>query len=297
MLEDISPVWWTGRQAVVTFPEDIGRFNADRVREQLLLVINRGAVALIADLTATVSCDYSGADALVGAYKRAVASGTELRLVVPAAVVRRVLSLNGLDRLVPVHATLEAAIAAGAERRKTPAAIAPARAERGDLVPAATDPAGRAGELLDRVITSTFHIGVSLQAAADLPHEVIAQRITEALSRLDDMAREVRHHLFAQHDLQAQLDRAWRPPPDARERSAETRNRATLLQQRVVQTAHVLHAAASDTAALLEQRADLLDQPGRIDYPTEIKQWRVLADQAGQLADRWGSGGDPAHGP
>jgi anti-anti-sigma factor len=103
-------VRWLGKQAVVTFPEHIDMSNADRVREQLLLVINRGAAVLIADLAATVSCDYSGADALVRAHRRAVASGTELELVVTADVVRRVVSLSGLDRLVSVYPTLEAAI-------------------------------------------------------------------------------------------------------------------------------------------------------------------------------------------
>jgi hypothetical protein len=55
----------------------------------------------------------------------------------------------------------------------------------------------------------------------------------------------------------------------------------------VTQTAHALYSAAADIAALLEQRADLLRQPGRIDYPTEIKRWRTLADQARQMAERW----------
>jgi hypothetical protein len=44
---------------------------------------------------------------------------------------------------------------------------------------------------------------------------------------------------------------------------------------------------AADTAALLERRADLLGQPRRIDYPTEIKRWRAFADQAAQMAERW----------
>jgi anti-anti-sigma regulatory factor len=86
MAEDTCPVRWIDRQAVVTLPEHIDRSDADRVREQLLLVINRGAVVLIADLAVTVSCDYSGADALARAYRRAAASGTELRIVVTADV-------------------------------------------------------------------------------------------------------------------------------------------------------------------------------------------------------------------
>jgi anti-sigma B factor antagonist len=115
-----------GRQAVVTLPEHIGVPNAGQIREELLSVINRGAAALIADITATLSCDYAGADAVVRAYPRAVTNGTQLRLVVTARIVRRVLSLNGLDRLIPIYPCLEAAIAAGA-----PAAEGPARTRIG----------------------------------------------------------------------------------------------------------------------------------------------------------------------
>ena len=58
-------------------------------------------------------CDHAGADAVVRAFRRAVISGTELRLVVTAPTVSRMLSLSGLDRLVPVYPCLEAAAAAG----------------------------------------------------------------------------------------------------------------------------------------------------------------------------------------
>jgi anti-anti-sigma factor len=110
--EDICPVVWAGQQAVVTLPEHIDVSNAEQIREELLWVINRGATALIADMTATVSCDYAGADAVVHAYRRAVASGTQVRLVVTAQIVRRVLNANRLDRLVPAYPSLEAATAA-----------------------------------------------------------------------------------------------------------------------------------------------------------------------------------------
>jgi anti-anti-sigma regulatory factor len=81
-IEDLYPVEWAGGQAVVTLPEHIGISNAGLVREELLSVINRGATTLIADLTATVSCDQSGAEAVFRAWQRAAASGTELRLVI-----------------------------------------------------------------------------------------------------------------------------------------------------------------------------------------------------------------------
>jgi anti-anti-sigma regulatory factor len=85
---DIYPVQWTGRRAVIAFPEHIDVSNAGQIREELLSVINRGAEALIADLTATISCDHAGAEAVVRAHQRALASGTELRLVVTTPIVR-----------------------------------------------------------------------------------------------------------------------------------------------------------------------------------------------------------------
>jgi anti-anti-sigma factor len=94
--------------------------NASQVGEELLSVINHGATALIVDMTATVSCDHVGADAVVQAYRRAVVTGTQLRLVVTAPVVQRVLSLNGLDRLIPVYPSLETATAAAAPATTVP---------------------------------------------------------------------------------------------------------------------------------------------------------------------------------
>ncbi len=111
------------RQAVVALPEDVSLANSGPIREQLLSVINRGAAVLIVDMTATVSCDHSGADAISRAYQRAVASGTEIRLVVSHEIVRRTLTLSGVDRLVSIYPTLEAAWATGA------AAAAPGEAE------------------------------------------------------------------------------------------------------------------------------------------------------------------------
>jgi anti-anti-sigma factor len=113
MHQDSYPVQWTGRQAVVALPEHIDLSNADQIREELLSVINRGAAALIADMTATISCDHAGADAVLRAHQRAAVSGTELRLVVTTKIVRRLLSVSGIDRLVSIYPSLEAAAAAG----------------------------------------------------------------------------------------------------------------------------------------------------------------------------------------
>ena len=56
--------------------------------------------------------------------------------------------------------------------------------------------AHHAGELLDRVVGSLFHVGLSLDRAADQPAELARERISEALQRLDDIVHEIRDHVF-----------------------------------------------------------------------------------------------------
>jgi anti-anti-sigma factor len=134
-----GPVHWAGGQAVVVvLPEHIGASNAGQVREELLSVINRSAQKLIADMTATVSCDHAGADAVIRAWQRAAVSGTELRLVVTARTVSQVLDQRGLDRLVSVYPSLHAAIAAGPSAA---AAVAGAARSRRAGQPRAASPA------------------------------------------------------------------------------------------------------------------------------------------------------------
>src|SRR5580658_8448337 len=121
------PVQWTGRQAQVVLPEHVDVSNAGEIREELLSVINQGAEALIVDMTATVSCDHAGADAVARAYQRAVASRTELRLVVTSGVVLRMLGMTGVGRLVPAYPSVEAALAA-----RSPTALTSAEANKTD---------------------------------------------------------------------------------------------------------------------------------------------------------------------
>jgi hypothetical protein len=118
--------------------------------------------------------------ALVRAYRRAVANGTQLRLVVPAEIVRRVLSGNGLDRLVSVYPSREAAIAAGPPVAETSAAGPPQVSQY----------------LLDGIVRNLFHAGLSLQAALDAAHETDRQYIMEALRYVDEAIRDIRDHIF-----------------------------------------------------------------------------------------------------
>ena len=51
-------------------------------------------------------------------------------------------------------------------------------------------------ELLNSVTTSLYHLGLSLQAAADLPHDAASKGIAEALRHLDDTIRQIRDTAF-----------------------------------------------------------------------------------------------------
>ncbi len=113
MEEGKEPVAWAGLRAVVAFPEHVDVSNAARVREQLLAAFDRGAAVVIADMSATASCEHAGIDVLARAYQQAAVRRAELRLVATAPAVRRLLAAQGLDRLVPVYSSVEAAIAAG----------------------------------------------------------------------------------------------------------------------------------------------------------------------------------------
>jgi anti-anti-sigma factor len=130
MIQEPYPVLWAGQRAVVVLPGHMDLSNAAEIRSELLAVINRCATVMIADMSATVSCDHSGAEALSRAYQRAVVSGTDLRLVVTSEAVRHEITISGLDWLVPVHPSLEQALTCKkqAEWALTPTAHAPARA-------------------------------------------------------------------------------------------------------------------------------------------------------------------------
>lgn len=342
MPDDQFPVQWIGQRAIVAFPGQVDVSNVDQLRDRLLSVINRGAGVVVADMTRTLSCDHAAVDAIARACQRAAVSGTQFRLVVTAPAVRRVLGIEGLDRLVSIYPSLEAATAGmpesgrsarplilpprqdGRSRRNladvSPAAgITPAvlwqlidalgdglaltghdgkialvnrrcaemfgykreeliglpvdalvppdirtahqgyrvgysrspqsrpMGERARLaglrrdggtfpveislspVPTATehfvlavirdasearrrddladlargaaaDRSHRTKDLLDRVVHHLFEVGLSLQAASDLPGDVARERLTEALEQLDDTIHEIRDYAFTSGD-------------------------------------------------------------------------------------------------
>ena len=98
---------------VVALPAEIDVTNCDKVYDQLVAAFEPGVGIVIADLTSTIFCDSSGVHAIMRAYERAAAHGTQLWLAVTqAGSVHRVLQLTGVGRLMPVYPSLQDAMGA-----------------------------------------------------------------------------------------------------------------------------------------------------------------------------------------
>ena len=102
---------WMGQQAVATMPAEIDAVNADTVRQGLLAEARPDAAVLIIDMSRTTFCDSAGVQVIIDTYHQAAATRTRLRLV--ATAVLRILTLVGVDQLMPIYPTLEAALADG----------------------------------------------------------------------------------------------------------------------------------------------------------------------------------------
>jgi anti-sigma B factor antagonist len=106
---------WEGGQAVFRMPAEIDVTNANHVREALRAAVRQATSVLIIDMSATTFCDSAGVQAIVDAYNQldarnqGAATPTQLRLV--ATAVRRIIHLVGVDQLMPVYPTVEAALA------------------------------------------------------------------------------------------------------------------------------------------------------------------------------------------
>lgn len=121
-MDDRYPASQESRAAIVRMPDEIDIANVGRLVAELSSACDSGAVVVVVDMTRTTFCDASGARMLVIAQKRAAESGVELRAAVASARVRRVLILLGLDTVLPIHPTIEAACRPTQGRNRAPRA-------------------------------------------------------------------------------------------------------------------------------------------------------------------------------
>ena len=94
---------------VVAVPEEVDIANADGLAAALDAAADDGHSRFVADMTRTRFCDSSGVSALVVAQRHALQEDSQLVLAV-SPVVLRLLTLTGLDGVIPHFATLEDAL-------------------------------------------------------------------------------------------------------------------------------------------------------------------------------------------
>jgi|SRR5215813_13775506 len=101
------------RLAVVPLPATIDITNARHIGDELDSAFAPGVRTVVADMTLTTFCDSSGAGELVLAHKKAAAEGINLRLAMPSGAVRRIFEIIGLDQVLAIYPSLDAAMPAG----------------------------------------------------------------------------------------------------------------------------------------------------------------------------------------
>lgn len=101
-----------GPWTVVEVVGDVDVFSAPTLRDEMNAAIEAGNSRLIADLSGVPFLDSTGLGVLVGRLKTVRQSGGELRLVITAERVLRNFAITGLDRVFPISATLDEAVAA-----------------------------------------------------------------------------------------------------------------------------------------------------------------------------------------
>jgi anti-anti-sigma factor len=102
-----------GDEVVVARIEgEVDMSNAQAIGRRLRDLLTNGSTALVVDLGPTTHLDSSGIALLFALFDELRRHQQELHLVVPdGSQLVRVLQITGLDRAVPTHATLEAALA------------------------------------------------------------------------------------------------------------------------------------------------------------------------------------------
>lgn len=98
-----------GDWTVVEVRGEVDLYTAPRLKERLVELIGGGRVRLAVDLDGVEFLDSTGLGILIGALKRCREADGVLALVAPRDPVLKVLGITGLDRVFPIHDTVERA--------------------------------------------------------------------------------------------------------------------------------------------------------------------------------------------
>ncbi len=95
---------------VVAVAGELDLCSSHTLRETLLAAADSGAASIVVDLSELSLIDSTGLGVLALLARRAAPAAAELVIVCPEGRVSRLLTLSGLDQVVPVYATRGAAL-------------------------------------------------------------------------------------------------------------------------------------------------------------------------------------------
>jgi anti-anti-sigma factor len=110
---------WHDEVPVARVEGEVDASNVHEMGERLRSLLTNRSVALVVDLTATTYLDSAGLNLLFALGEELRGRQQRLDLVVPGgSPIARMVTLVGLDKAVPVHATLAEALGHAGESRQ-----------------------------------------------------------------------------------------------------------------------------------------------------------------------------------
>jgi anti-sigma B factor antagonist len=108
----VAPAEGHAAVVVVTVVGELDMATAPRLRQALVEATGHGARGVVVDLGAVDFLDSTGLGVLLGAVKRIRGVGGDLVLARAAPQVARVFEVTRLIEILPIHGTVESAVAA-----------------------------------------------------------------------------------------------------------------------------------------------------------------------------------------
>jgi anti-sigma B factor antagonist len=98
-----------GSWTVLAVKGEVDLDTAPQLKGRLKEALDKGSANIVVQLAEVAFLDSSGLGVLIGALKRCKEAGGILALVSPRRPVRKVLSITGLDKVFPIHDSVDEA--------------------------------------------------------------------------------------------------------------------------------------------------------------------------------------------
>ncbi len=108
---DIKTEPLSDRAYAISLAGEVDLYTAPEFKQQLLDVIGQGAKDVVVDFSETTFIDSTTLGVLVGGVKRLRANDGQLSLVCSDRNITKIFEITGLDRVFPIYATRDEAVA------------------------------------------------------------------------------------------------------------------------------------------------------------------------------------------